>query len=88
MPGARFLAFEGKQQDQTGVNKKDQDTEMADGHEIEVTAESGGVPEVQEEVKQNNEENRARPKEVQVLSERASKTKAPDSLTQGDVRRH
>ena len=29
---AGFLAFERKQQNQTGVNKKDQDAEMPDGH--------------------------------------------------------
>ena len=33
---AGSLAFERKQQNQTGVNKKDQDAEMADGHQIEV----------------------------------------------------
>ncbi len=34
----RFLAFERKEQNQTGVDKKDQHAKMADGHEIEVAA--------------------------------------------------
>ncbi len=34
---ARVLAFKRKQENEAGVNKKDEDAEMADGHEIEVT---------------------------------------------------
>lgn len=61
---AGVLAFEGKQQNQTGVNKEDQDAEMADGHEVEVTAQGGGVLELAEDVKKDNKENCAGPEEI------------------------
>jgi hypothetical protein len=64
--GARFLAFERKQENEAGVNKKDEDAEMADGHEIEATAEGRGVSEIKEQVKKNNEEDGARAEEVEV----------------------
>lgn len=66
-----FLAFERKQQNQTGVNKKDQDAEMAEGHQIEVAAQGRGVLEVKQEVKKNNEENGAGSQEVQVCAFRS-----------------
>ena len=55
-----------KQENETGVNKKDEDAEMADGHQIEATAQSGGVLEIEEEVKKNNEENGAGAEEVEI----------------------
>jgi hypothetical protein len=39
---------------------------MANGHQIELTAEGGGVLEIEEEVKKNDEKNGARPEEVQI----------------------
>jgi hypothetical protein len=69
--GTGFLAFEGKQQNQTGVNKKDQDAEMADGHQIEVAAQGRSVLEVEQEVKKNNGENGAGSEEVQVCALRS-----------------
>ena len=48
------------------MNKKDQHAEMADGHQIEVAVQGRGVPEVEQEVKKNNEENGAGSEEVQV----------------------
>lgn len=68
---AGSLAFERKQQNQTGVNKKDQDAEMADRHQIEVAVQGGGVLEVEQEVKKNNEENGAGSQEVQVCAFRS-----------------
>jgi hypothetical protein len=47
------------------VNKEDQDAEMADGQEVEVTAQGGGVLEIEEDVKKNKEENCAGPEEIQ-----------------------
>jgi hypothetical protein len=64
--GTRFLAFERKQENETGVNKKDKYAEMADGHQIEATVQSRGVLEIKEQVKKNNEENSAGAEEVQV----------------------
>ena len=48
------------------MNKKDEDSEMADGHEIEATAERRGVLEIKEQVKKNNEEDGTRTKKVEV----------------------
>jgi len=53
------------------VNKKDQDGEMADGHQIEVAVQGRGVLEVEQEVKENNEENGAGSEEVQVCAFRS-----------------
>jgi hypothetical protein len=53
------------------VNKEDQDAEMADGHEVEVTAQGGGVLEIEEDVKKNNEENCAGPEEIQICAFRS-----------------
>ena len=48
------------------MNKEDQDAEMADGHEVEVTAQGGGVLELAEDVKKDNKENCAGPEEIQI----------------------
>jgi hypothetical protein len=69
--GTGLLAFEGKQQNQTGVNKKDQDAEITDGHQIEVAAQGRSVLEVEQEVKKNNGENGAGSEEVQVRAFRS-----------------
>jgi hypothetical protein len=80
-----LLAFEGKQQNQTGVNKKDQDAEMADGHQIEVAAQGRGVLEVEQKVKKNNEENGAGSEKVQICAFRSGvqvePLLAPSALT-------
>lgn len=70
--GSRFLAFKRKQENETGVNKKDEDAEMADGHQIEVTAQCRGVLEIEEEVKKNNEKDGAGAEEVEVGAVRSS----------------
>jgi len=64
--GARFLALKRKEENQAGVNKKDEDAAMADGHEIEMAMQRGGVLEIKEQVKKNNKEDGAGAEEVEI----------------------
>jgi hypothetical protein len=62
---------------------------MANGHEVKVTVEGRGVLEVEEDMKKNNEENRAGPEEIQVRAFRCGvqKESPRGSFTQGGQKR-
>ena len=68
---ARVLAFKREQENEAGVNKKDEDAEMADGHQIEVTAQCRGVLEIEEQVKDNHEKDGPGAEEVEVAAVRS-----------------